>query len=211
MRMQTTHINTGIRKILEQPVVYNFFCRITGENKRRAIQTKKYFKLNPGARILDIGCGTGTLLNFLPSNIEYFGFDMERRYIDFAKSKFGERGNFFLERVGEVLKSEWKESFDAINADGILHHLTDNDCRKLLECAVYYLKKGGFMLTVDTLKHQNQSKVERWLVSKDRGQNIKYPDEFINLVKPYFNTVETEILSNYLLIPYSTFRMKLTI
>jgi len=207
--MNKTHVDSGIRKILELPAVYNFFGKITGGKKRRSDQAKKYFNLKPGSKVLDIGCGSGALLNYLPKGVEYHGFDMQEEYIEFAKSKFGDAGNFYLERVGEVLRPEWKGTFDAINADGILHHLTDADCKKLLETAIYYLKEDGYMITIDTLKHKDQSKLERWLVSRDRGQNVKFPEEFVELVKPYFKKVETEILSGFLIIPYSAFRMKL--
>jgi len=207
--MGKTHVDSGVRKILELPAIYNFFGKITGGQKRRSNQVKKHFNLKPGSKVLDIGCGSGALLNYLPDGIEYHGFDMQKEYIEYARKKFGSRGNFYLQRVGEELKPDWEGTFDAINADGILHHLSDEDCKKLFETALYYLKEGGYMITIDTLKHKDQSKLERWLVSQDRGQNVKFPEGFVNLVKPYFKKVETEILSGFLIIPYSAFRMKL--
>lgn len=207
--MSKTHINSGIRKILEYPFVYNLFSFITGGKRRRKNHAKKYFNLKPGKKVLDIGCGNGALLNYLTKGIEYHGFDMQKEYIDFAKKKFGTRGDFYCEAVGKTLNPNWENYFDAINADGILHHLSEEDSLKLIETAYFYLKKGGKLITIDPVYYQNQFKIIRYIISKDRGQNIRTNYQYLKLAKSVFFNVKSNITNKYFLIPYSYFIMEL--
>ncbi len=204
-----SHINSGIRKILEIPFIYNTFQTLHGGNEKRKQHFQQHFHDPSIKKVLDIGCGTAILLDHLNKDVEYHGCDMEKSYIDHAKSKFKNRGNFYLERVGESIKKEWIGYFDAINAHGLLHHLSNEDSERLLETAKLYLKDDGFFLTLDTVYYQGQGTLSKWIVSKDRGQNIRTTKEYDNLSKKYFNKVETELVKKHNRLTYSVYIMKM--
>lgn len=206
----TTHINYGIRKFLEIPIVYNLFHNITGGNRFRKTYFEKYFSLGKGSKVLDIGCGSGVMLENIKEDLEYYGIDFEPGYIEFCKSKFADRGQFILEKSDETWREEWKGHFDAINAHGLLHHLSDEEGEELIKMAHYYLKPGGYLVTFDTSYHQKQSAISKWLVSKDRGQNVKFDSEYQQLAEKFFPDVEGTLYTNYSRLPYSAYAMKMT-
>lgn len=205
-----SHINKGLRKILELPAVYNTFQTLHGGNEKRKQHFKEHFSDPKILKVLDIGCGTGVLLDSLSENVEYHGCDMEESYIEHAKSKYGNRGKFYLERVGEVVKDEWLNYFDAINAHGLIHHLSDEDSKALLDISKRYLRKGGFLLTLDSVFYPNQPFLSRWIVSKDRGQNIRTPDQYKALAHDFFQDAKFELVTKHNRIMYSVFIMKMT-
>lgn len=204
-----THINRGVRKILEIPIIYNLFHNITGGNKFRETYFDTYFNLVEGARVLDIGCGSGVMLEHISESLNYIGIDFEEGYIDYCKQKYGERGQFIHDKVDDNIKEDWLDYFDAINAHGLIHHLNDTDAEHLLESSYKYLKPGGYMVTFDTCYHEDQSGISKWFVSKDRGQNVKTTDEYLLTAKKYFSKVEGTLYKNYSRLPYSAFAMKL--
>ena len=63
------------------------------------------------------------------------------------------------------------------------------------------------LLTVDTVFHKNQSSVTRYIVSKDRGQNIRTPEEYLKLGKTYFDDVKGILDDKAFNIPYSIYTM----
>ena len=203
-----SHINTGIRKLLEIPQMYNLKRIVFGGEKYRRWYVSS-FNLKTGDRILDIGCGTGHILKYLPDDVEYHGVDMEEDYISFCRSRYGYRASFYHEKVGEKDHSEWHNHFDVINMHGLIHHLDDNDSLKLMQLVFDYLVPGGNAFTADSLYHENQTFVARWLVSKDRGQNIRTPEQYLALARQKFIKVESRIIENYARFPYSLFYMKL--
>jgi len=202
-----THIQKGVRKILEVPIVYDLFNTLTGGNKQREKHFEQYFNLEKGSKVLDIGCGTGVLLKNLPDGVEYHGCDLEENYIEYLNEKFEGKGVFYCERVGEVIREEWKGYFDVINAHGLLHHLSDKDCATLIKTAHLYLKKGGYLVTADAVYHEGQSAISKWLVSKDRGQNVRTMKGYETLTEEWFDRVETELITDHLRIPYSIYVM----
>ncbi len=208
--MSNTHVNTGIRKILEMPFVYNLFHKLTGGNAFRKVYFDKYFALAPGSRVLDIGCGSGVMLENISEDIEYTGVDFEPGYISYCQNKYGNRGQFLLEKVGGSVKQEWVGHFDAMNAHGLFHHLADQDIETVLEGAFRYLKPGGYLVSFDTCYFNGQGALSKWLVSKDRGQNVKYPKAYLALAEKYFSNIESELYTNYHRLPYAAFAMKMT-
>ena len=209
MAHRKTHVQSGVRKILELPWVYNTFATVIGGNESRKKHFRKYLISDKVKTILDIGCGTAVLLNHLDSDVEYHGCDMEQKYIDHCKTKFGDRGNFYLERVGEIIREEWLNKFDAINAHGLLHHLSDEDGEDLLKTSRKYLKKGGFLLTADPVFFDGQGVFSKWIVSKDRGQNVRTPASYNALANKYFNRLETDLIKKNNKLYYSTYAMKM--
>jgi len=55
--------------------------------------------LRPGELVLDIGCGPGALLRYLPAGASYIGFDRNHAYIVQARREHGGRGTFICDDV----------------------------------------------------------------------------------------------------------------
>ena len=73
-----------LRSLLSFPQIFNFYLLLIGFNTLRRKFVNEFIKPFPGATILDIGCGTASILDFLPDNVSYTGFDMNQRYISYA-------------------------------------------------------------------------------------------------------------------------------
>jgi hypothetical protein len=64
----------SIRSVLAIPAAYQLWFNVVGGPARAKVLVNEYFQLGVGARILEIGCGPGTIVRYLPS--EYLGFDL---------------------------------------------------------------------------------------------------------------------------------------
>ena len=200
-------ITTGIRSILSSPIVYDVFQDIMGAKKVRLDLVQKHIQAVSGSRILDIGCGTARILDYLP-DVEYYGFDLSQRYIDEAVQRYGKRGNFHCAML-EKTAVENLAPFDVVVATGLLHHLDDEDAMKLLQLASSALKPGGRLVTNDPCYDSIQNPISRFLVSRDRGQNVRTPDEYSSLAKSVFPNTTTHI-RHWAFIPYTRCTMKCT-
>jgi trans-aconitate methyltransferase len=56
----------------------------------------------PTQRVVDVGCGTGEILDFLPAGIHYHGFDLDPNYIAAAREKYSDRGRFECADITKV-------------------------------------------------------------------------------------------------------------
>lgn len=205
-----THVNTGIRRILEIPLVYNTFQTLHGGNAKRELHFKKHFSDSSIKTVLDIGCGTGVLLDYLAEGVEYHGCDMEDSYIEFAREKYGNRGKFYQERVGEKIRKEWLGYFDRINLHGLLHHLPNEMVEEVLEVGKQYLKDGGKLVSIDATFYEGQNFFSKWIVSKDRGQNIKTPEAYLKVAGKFFDKIEGTLVKKHNRLNYSVYVMVMT-
>lgn len=200
-------ITSGFRRILSISTVYNLFLYIIGADRPRRIFCSDYLKLNHAMRVLEIGCGHGNMIPFLPNNIQYEGYDLSEEYIRMANAKFAnDKRKFYCKDVKDVnLPSE---TYDIVLCYGILHHLDDAELSHLLKITSNALKEGGKFLSLDSTYAKNQSRIAKWLVSKDRGQNVRMEDEYIRLCSNYFRKVKHEVRNDLLNIPYSVIMME---
>src|SRR3954469_11432428 len=99
-----------------------------------------YVRPQPGERVLDIGCGPGDALEYLPE-VDYTGVDLSERYIEAARERWGDRGTFVCADVRDA-EFEGKE-FDVVMSVGVLHHLDDAAARGLIDLAARRLAAGG--------------------------------------------------------------------
>src|SRR4051812_36766460 len=114
--------------LLTHPLLFNALGNLLGADACRRQMVREYLPSVTGKRILDIGCGTGELLRYLPG-AEYVGIDLSEPYILHARKRHGSRGQFIC---GDALSAAIPGSFDIAIAWGILHHLGDDACRQLL-------------------------------------------------------------------------------
>lgn len=193
-------ITSGLRAVLNHPLVYRGMQWLVGAERLRR-HVAGLVEPRPGLRVLDIGCGPADLLAHLPG-VDYVGFDLNADYIQAAQKRFGRRGRFFQEELRADTNLELG-SFDRIVAVGLLHHLDDGAARKLFQIARERLHPGGRLITVDCCWADGQHPLARWLISRDRGQNVRNLEGYRKLALTQFSQVEATVRHNLLHIPYS--------
>lgn len=192
--------NTGLRAILTRPQVYAAFQRLLGATKARRVFVERYVRVEPGARVLDIGCGPGVIVEALPA-VDYVGFDPSASYIEAARKRFGDRAQFF---VGEVQSVDpaMLGKFDCVIAVGVLHHLDDAGARQLFATASTVLRDNGRVVTIDGCFSEQQSRLSRAIVARDRGEHVRTGDQYRALAQSAFEHVVVYEHHDLLTIPY---------
>ena len=185
-------ITSGIRGLLSTPKVYDIFQNLMGAKSLRENLMVNHIEPPSDSKLLDIGCGTGQLLQHLSDDIKYFGIDLSADYISFAKSQFGLRGEFYNSSLAE-LDSVNFPLMDRVVAFGVLHHLSDTEGELLFKEAKRCLKPGGKIVTIDPTFVAGQSRVAKFLISRDRGQNVRTPSEYSDLAKHHFSDVNIDV------------------
>lgn len=203
----SSHITTGIRSILHIPLIFNTFNQIIGANRFRRHYVTQFVQPQKQSRILDIGCGTAEILDFLPKEIDYVGYDLEADYIAYAKEKYKDRGNFYCRLVNE-LTLEKQSTFDIVLASALLHHLDDEEAGQLVRIAKQALKPDGYLVTFDNVITERQSPIERFLIRQDRGCHVRNEAEYRVIAESAFPRVESTVLHHLLRIPYTHVFMK---
>lgn len=194
---QITH---GIRAILTSPFVYSTFQKLMGAEQIRSWLTENVIKPQQGMNVLDIGCGPADILEQL-GKVNYWGYDISEQYIQQAKQRFGHRGNFFCKLfTKEDLNTLPK--MDIIIMVGVLHHLEDSEAHHLIQLLCMLLKDGGRLITLDACYINGQNKVARFLISKDRGQNVRNQEGYLALMQDGFSYVSSQI-RHQTWIPYT--------
>lgn len=86
-------------------------------------------QLQPGQRLLDVGCGPGTITVDLARRVapgEVVGVDMSEAVLDKARGHAAEAGVDVTFAVGDAYALDFPDaSFDVVHAHQVLQHLTD--------------------------------------------------------------------------------------
>lgn len=197
---------SGIRAILSNPTVYDFAQTLMGARRNRIWMQREFIKARPGERILDVGCGTADILSVMP-DVEYLGFDISAPYIEKARSRWGEKGQFHA-RLLDKATLAGLGTFDLILATGLLHHLDDPEVDELFDAFASGLKPGGRIITVDGTFVLGQNPLARFIVGQDRGKSIRTPEGYTELARRHFGDV-TGWLEERAWIPYTYWIMQI--
>ena len=188
------------RRILSDPKLYRSFQGMVRSNRSRFVDD--ILKIQPGQRILDIGCGPADILNRLPAGIDYCGFDMEPRYIEEARLRYGNRGSFFVRAVTPEAVDDLG-TFDVVTSLGVLHHLNDNDVETVLASAAKVLRPQGRLVTVDGAYVLGQNPVARVLLWMDRGRHVRTPAAYLEMALRHFPDAKASVFHDLLAVPYT--------
>ncbi len=186
-----SQVTTGIRSLLSIPGIYDFVQNLMGADTGRGILVRDHIRATDGDRLLDIGCGTARILDYLP-RVEYHGFDQSKEYIEAACRRYGDRGVFTCAMAEQTI-IDHLEPFDVVLATGVLHHLDDAGATGLARLAHSALRKGGRLVTIDPCYTEDQTFISRFLVSSDRGQNVRDPDGYVAITKSVFDDVNATV------------------
>jgi ubiquinone/menaquinone biosynthesis C-methylase UbiE len=109
--------------------------------------------VGPGQRVLDLGCGTGTLGILLlrqHPHARFVGLDRDAGILRRAQAKAGRaRTPMHLDQGTAVQLPYVDGTFDWVLASLMLHHLTPADQRQALHEAFRVLRPGGQILVAD--------------------------------------------------------------
>jgi 2-polyprenyl-3-methyl-5-hydroxy-6-metoxy-1,4-benzoquinol methylase len=169
--------------------------------KLRLTYIETHIRPKAGDRILDIGCGPANILEDLP-DVEYLGLDIDNKYIDSAIKRFGTRGKFVCMKVsGGAIKES--SAFDIVLAKGVVHHLDDDEAIELFRLARAAMKPSGRLVTIDGCYVEGRSKLEYYLLSRDRGRYIRTEEGYYHLASKVFPNVKVNVHHDLLRIPYT--------
>ena len=190
----------SVRSVLAIPAVYQLWTSAAGGPTFVKTLVNEYIQPQVDTRTLEIGCGPGTLVSYLPQS-GYFGFDLSSEYIEQARRQFP-KAQFRCERVSKFALSQTK-SFDVAIAIGIVHHLDDPEATQLFQIAHAALKPGGKLVTVDGVPTKDQSAAARWLLTRDRGEHVRSEEEYLKIGRQLFQDVKPIVRNDLLRIPYT--------
>jgi SAM-dependent methyltransferase len=190
-----------VRPVLDRPFFYELHNTLIGAKHRSRILVRDYIRPRADDRILDIGCGPGNMVPFLP-HCYYLGVDMNESYVERARTRYGNRAEFSCRRVSEHTVHEMG-AFDIVLALGLLHHLDDSEADDLFRLGYAALKPGGRMITMDGCYLPKQSRIERYLLDSDRGRFVRSEEEYLKLAHGRFSQVLWHLHPGLLRIPYT--------
>ena len=189
-------INSGLRSVLAFPRVYRLFDMLVGNKAYEEWFIKNVLSLRNGQKLVDVGCGTAQILDRLPE-VEYVGLDISDAYIEAARIKFKARGgaNFLSGSVEDWALNPLTYAAEIVLAYGLLHHVDDDEAKKILEFAYRVLKDNGRFIFYEPCYLIWQSGISTYFMSRDRGQNIRTEQQWKELVSSIFPFVSTNIVT----------------
>jgi SAM-dependent methyltransferase len=187
-----THVTTGVRAILRHPWAYETLQFVAGSRSFREVLVKDFIRPFPGARVLDVGCGPGEFLSYLPPDVVYVGYDIGLEYIAHARSRYGNRATFHATEFNEAELAK-HAPFDVALLAGVLHHMDDDQARGLM-ALLRRAAPSGRVITGDIVVLPKQDFIMRQVIAWDRGRNARSPKGYEDLARPFFSTVTGQVI-----------------
>lgn len=187
---------------LEKPAVSIALRKILEGNFRQQKKIiRERFLVAAGRKVLDLGSGTGEFSPLFSSE-GYSGIDIEPANIAFAKAHYP--GKEFRQGDARALPF-MDDAFDKILVVGVLHHLSDDDCRKALSEMKRVLRKDGTLLVIEDTKYG--SLVSIILRAIDRGNHVRSFDEWKDVLGAFFTIRDSFMFRTGIGCPYSAFML----
>jgi len=199
-----TERKRGLYAALRNPKLYETVQRLMGADERRRHFAEEFVRAQPGDRVLDIGCGPAHLRAYLP-DVEYIGWEPNAAYVEKARNIYGDRGTFNVGFFGPE-EARSLDPVDVVIVSAVLHHMDDAQVTELFSLLRQVLKPGGRVITLDNVFIERQNPIARFLISLDRGRNVRSPDGYETLARGQFAKVSGAVVPQAF-PPYTYFYM----
>lgn len=194
--------------LLSSPNAYIAVQRAVGADRLRYICIDE-LGLTPGDVVLDVGCGPAYYLHKLPPGVKYVGYDTSERYIEYARKRFARDGVDFRCGIFSPEAHGSAPDFTAVMLMGVLHHLSDTECKELLAAIRGTLASNGRVISLDTCFAEGVGPVSRWMAEHDRGEFVRTPESFTSLAGEFFTDVAGKTLDGITRVPSSFWVMQM--
>ena len=191
----------GLYHLTQISALYGAFQNLlAGERARRRL-AEEFLQPQRGDRVLDIGCGSGSVLPYL-GEVTYTGIDPNPSHIEAASAQYGDHARFVTCSF-EALESWPGEAFDLAICIGVFHHVDDRALESLCRIASDRLVPGGRLVAVDPAFVPGQAWIARTLARRDSGQCVREPEGYHAIAARVFPQVETRVCHDLLRVPYT--------
>lgn len=138
--------------------------------------------------VLDLGCGIGTMSTMFPRS-SYLGIDIDTQAVELAKKNYPE---YKFETL-DATSFDIKEKFDLVLIVGVLHHLSDKDVNKTLECISRCLKTNGKIVIIEAIPPLFKWNFIGYILrANDKGHFIRQTEEYKELIERKFKIIRGE-------------------
>ncbi|MDQ3003764.1 MAG: methyltransferase domain-containing protein [Chloroflexota bacterium] len=132
---------------------YDFIQKWIVRDKRYKSRLIEQAQIQPGMRVMDLGCGTGTLAIMAKQaqpNAEVVGLDADPEMLKMAQAKRDEEKLDVKFEVGFTNALPYPDaSFDRVLSSIMIHHLKTPDKEKTAQEIYRVLKPGGQLHVID--------------------------------------------------------------
>jgi len=139
--------------------LYDPLLRLTTRETKFKRALLRQARIRSGHRVLDLGCGTGTLTSLINSTCpeaEVIGLDADKRILEIARRKAARAGLSLRLDHGMAYALPYTDnSFDRVLSSLLFHHLTREDKLSALREVLRVLRPGGELHIADWGKPQN--------------------------------------------------------
>ena len=190
-------------KLLSNSKIYSLFSGYL--EKKVNIKTPLWLDYKNDDIILDIGCGPANILKSIPKEVVYYGYDLSEDYIKTAKKNYEARNaKFEVASISELeLSEELIGKVNYVFAIGVIHHISDEDVKKIFTLAKTALCKNGKFISMDNYFYKNQNLISKFLIKNDRGKYVRTEEQYTDLAKKYLgNEITITKMNNLLKVPY---------
>tara|TARA_Y100001958_G_C21234583_1_gene560750 strand:- start:533 stop:1159 length:627 start_codon:yes stop_codon:yes gene_type:complete len=194
-----------IYNFLDLPYVYKLFQFLLRKLNTNQRLFGEIIDIKKESVVLDCGCGPGTYRRYIDTK-NYIGIDINRKHIELAKKNYPE-DKFFAEDLFNI-ENVSLERIDSVVMIGILHHLDDETCKKLFKNLYNTISENGVINTLDPVYIKNQRLLAKFLASKDKGNYVRDPESYLELVSKEYN-INSYVIDDLLRVPYDHYFMKI--
>ncbi|SET15537.1 cyclopropane fatty acyl phospholipid synthase [Marinobacter segnicrescens] len=158
--------NDFYRAMLDSRMTYTCGYWKDADTLEQAQQAKldlicRKLQLEPGMRVLDIGCGWGSFMSWAAEHygVECVGVTISREQADLARQMYPDLPlEFRLQDYRDV-----DETFDRIVSIGMFEHVGNKNYRTYMEVAHRCLKEGGLFLLHTIGKNERAPQSDPWM------------------------------------------------
>lgn len=149
-------------------------------------------RVQPGERILDVGCGTG--IGAALAREHYVGIDMDLPYLLFARRWVGTAGRAFAKMSATNLGFR-ASCFDKAVLINVVHHVDDDLLDRFLLELTRVVRESVIVLDAAP---DTANRVSRFFLAHDRGEHLRPRRDLRALLERRYRVEHEEVFHNTL-------------